>query len=372
MKHSFIFSSNSIRLSWKNWLVVVAILLAIVYTLPKVWGKLEDFDPSTDYRLPYTLSNDYSMFTRWSKHAVSKYPALIIGDSVVWGQYVGMDQTLSHHLNEQVGEDIFANMGVDGTHPAAILGLIENYGKAISNKSVILHLNPLWMSSVKHDLSGKDEFRFNHPRLVPQFVRKPDAYRPSLSQRIGIVAEKNIPFFSWASHVKTNYFENLDLQNWTMQNPYSNPLKAITLEIPVPENKPKSNPTTWFEKSKRKQDFPWVEVEESFQWYSFKKAIEILKARKNRVFVTVGPFNPYILTDESLNRYNDMKSEMEKWLDSEGIAYQSLSDLPSEYYADASHPLKGGYAIIAEELFNNDSFIKWMRRYKNGNGQNAR
>ncbi len=364
MKDSFIFSSNSIRLSWKNWLVVIVILAGILYLLPHVWLRLEKFDPSTGYRVPYILSDDYYMFKRWSKHACSKYPIVIVGDSVVWGQYVAMDRTLSHYLNERAGEDMFANMGVDGTHPAAILGLVKYYGKAVSNKGVILHLNPLWMSSKRHDLSGEEEFRFNHPRLVPQFIGKPACYRPSLSQRIGVALERDVSLFSWTSHIKTNYFENMDLQNWTIQNPYKNPLKAVTLKIPTPENMPKSNPVTWSKRGMKKQNFPWVAVEESFQWDSFKKAIEILKARNNRVFVIIGPFNPYILTDESLSRYNDMKDKIKGWLKEEGISYRSLSDLPGEYYADASHPLKEGYAMIAEELFETESFRKWMRDSK--------
>jgi hypothetical protein len=163
MSNSFIFSSNSIRLSWKNWVIVLVILVLILYLLPKIWQGLEKFEPSTDYRLPYILSDDYWMFTRWSKYACSEYPFVVVGDSVVWGQYVPMDGTLSHYLNERAGEDVFANLGVDGTHPAAIMGLLKHYGGAISDRGVILHLNPLWMSSERHDLSGDKEFRLNHP-----------------------------------------------------------------------------------------------------------------------------------------------------------------------------------------------------------------
>jgi hypothetical protein len=366
MKPSFIFSSNSIRLSWKNWLVVMAVLVGIVYLTPHIWRGLEEFSPSTDYRLPYSLSDDYWMFTRWSKHACSEYPAVVIGDSVVWGQYVSMEGTLSHYLNERTGGDTFANLGVDGTHPAAIMGLVKHYGKAISGKSVILHLNPLWMSSEKHDLSGKDEFSFNHPRLVPQFIRKPDCYRPSLSRRIGVAAERNIPFFSWINHMKTNHFENMDLQSWTIENPYRNPLKATSLEIPAPENRPKSKPISWSERRMKKQEFPWVQVEESFQWASFRGVVETLRARKNDVFVTIGPFNPYILTENSLDRYNVMKKAMEKWLEAEGVACRSLADLPGEYYADASHPLMEGYARIAGELLQAESFQQWLERANKG------
>jgi hypothetical protein len=145
-----------------------------------------------------------------------------------------------------------------------------------------------------------------------------------------------------------------------MENPYKNPLKAITLKIPVPENKPKSKLVIWTERGGQKQNFPWVQPGRSFQWSSFKRAVKILKARDNSVFIVLGPFNPYILTDESLDRYNGIKKEMENWLAEEGISYKSASDLPSEYYADASHPLKEGYARIAGELFMDESFQKWM------------
>lgn len=364
MSNSFTFSSNSIRLSWKHWAVALVIILVIVYLLPVIWQGLEEFGPSTDYRLPYLLSDDYWMFTRWSKHACSEYPFVVVGDSVVWGQYVAMDGTLSYYLNEKSGEDIFANLGVDGTHPAAILGLVKHFGKAISNKRVLLHLNPLWMTSKRHDLSGDKEFRLNHPRLVPQFIPNLACYNPTFAQRVSVAMERKMRFFSWTRHIRANYFENMDIGSWAMENPYRNPLKAITLEIPVPENQPKSRPVSWTERGAKKQNFQWVQAEESFQWSSFKRVIKTLKARNNNIFVLLGPFNPYILTDESLNRYNGMKNEMESWLEDEGIDYRSASDLPSEHYADASHPLKEGYAIIAEELFETESFRQWMEERK--------
>lgn len=367
MNRSFIFSSNSIKLSWRNWIIIAVLLLGIFCFIPRLWSILEKFDTSRDYRLPYSLSNDYWMFRCWSKRASSKYPVLIIGDSVIWGQYVKRDYTLSHYLNERAGEDLFANMGVDGIHPAAMVGLIKYYGKPISSKGVILHLNPLWMSSKKHDLRGEKEFRFNHPRLVPQLIPNLACYRPSFSEIVGVVAERNIPFFSWINHIKMNYFDNMAIQNWTIQNPCKNPLRAITLKTPIPENKPKSKPITWAQRGIKKQEFPWVELKKSFQWSSFKKAIKILKSRNNKVFVLLGPFNPYILTEESLNRYNIMKDKMGRWLKENEIMYYSVPDLPGEFYADASHPLKEGYAKIAKELLENKSFQKWMKNLKGEN-----
>ncbi|MDQ1317372.1 MAG: hypothetical protein QG588_1024, partial [Candidatus Poribacteria bacterium] len=161
----------------------------------------------------------------------------------------------------------------------------------------------------------------------------------------------------------SNYYENMDIGNWSMQYPYKNPISAINFQIPLPENKSHSDPISWMERGMTKQDFPWVPADESFQWNSFKKVINLLQARKNKVFVIIGPFNPYILTDESLNRYKAMKKDMEKWLKDNGISYIAISDLPSEYYADASHPLKEGYAIIAKELIETESFRNWLIRF---------
>ena len=366
MNPSFIFSSNSVRLSWKEWIVAAAILGGILLILPPLWISLEAFDAPPEYRLPYQLSEDYWLFTRWSRYASSIFPALVIGDSVVWGQYVTGEQTLSHYLNQLNGESAFANAGVDGLHPAAMAGLIEYYGKDISGKGVILHYNPLWMSSTKHDLSDEEEFRFNHSALVPQFRTDLACYRPSMGQRIGAVAERTLSFFAWAKHVKSVYFGNMDIPNWTLQNPHSNPLRAITLELPLPENRPKGEPVPWTDRGMQQQDFPWVEPEASFQWESFQNVVETLKARNNAVFVLIGPFNPFVLSEGSLSRYRAMLRGIEARLEENGIAYHSVRDLPSAYYADASHPLEAGYERIVDELYQTDSFQGWIEKMRGG------
>ena len=153
----------------------------------------------------------------------------------------------------------------------------------------------------------------------------------------------------------------MNIQNWTIQNPCKNPLTAITFAIPIPENKAMSKPVSWIERGMKKQGYPWVELEESFQWDSFKKILEILNSRKNKVFVLLGPFNTHMLTEGSLRSFNTMKDEMGKYLKENEVSHYSVPDLPTEYYADASHPLKEGYAKIAEELFEDESFQRWMR-----------
>ena len=56
-----------------------------------------------------------------------------------------------------------------------------------------------------------------------------------------------------------------------------------------------------------------------------------------------------------------MKNNMEKWFKENNVSYYSVPDLPSDYYADSSHPLKEGYEKIAVDLFKIESFKEWLK-----------
>jgi hypothetical protein len=349
------FSSNNIRLSGHEWIIAAIICSVILCLGPVLWGRLEKFNPGSDYRLPYELGNDYWLYGRYCRRASSKYETLVVGDSVVWGHYVSRDNTLSHYLNQNAGRDSFVNLGVDGFHPAALWGLLRYYGRDISGKNVIIHLNPLWMSSAKADLQTEKEYHFNHPELVPQFYPKIPCYKNSFSMRFSAVVERYVPFFGWSSHLRIVYFENMDLPNWTLENPYKNPLGAVTLELPVPNDDLQEH-ISWTEKSITRVEFQWIEPAQSLQWRFFRQTIELLRARNNIVFVVVGPFNEHMLKPESYKTYQKMKSEIETWLRQNNVAYCIPSVLPSELYRDASHPLGQGYTMLAKQLFENQSF----------------
>ncbi|HOV77509.1 MAG TPA: hypothetical protein PLS24_05745, partial [Sedimentisphaerales bacterium] len=162
--------SHSLRLSAVDWIIVGVAMLAILGLAPILWQRCERFEPGDDYRMPYELSSSYWLYSRYSRQACNKRKTLVIGDSVVWGHYVPANQTLSHYLNEFTGRRQFANLGLDGTHPAALEGLLRFYSPKLRGHAVLLHFNPLWMTSPKHDLQTDKEFHFNHPDLVSQFT----------------------------------------------------------------------------------------------------------------------------------------------------------------------------------------------------------
>jgi len=360
------FGSNSIRLNGWEWIVGGTICLALFLVVPGLWAQFETFEPQPDYRVPYLLSSDYWLYNRYCRWACSRFDTLVVGESVIWVHYVSQDNTLSHYLNGNAGRNRFANMGIDGIHPAALTGLLRYYGRAISGKNVILHLNPLWMSSPKHDLQTDKEFRFNHPKLVPQFIPKIPCYKDPCSRRISIAAERYAAFFSWTSHLKISCFEGMDLPTWTLEHPYENPLRAVTHEPPVSADESPNERASWKERGMAQQDFQWVELETSLQWRFFRQAVELLKARGNTVFVLVGPFNEHMFKPESRDSYRTMKDGIEAWLKQNSVPYYMPEALPSELYHDASHPSTEGYATLAKQLFENPSFQSTILRTGTG------
>jgi hypothetical protein len=354
-------ASNAVRLSARQWLAAAAVFLLLAWAIPAGWKRIEPLDAGPDYRVPFSLGNDYWMVQRWIDTAASRDKTLLVGDSVFWGHYVDSRQTLSHYLNELAGEERFANLGVDGIHPAALLGLVEHYGGAIRGRNVVLHCNLLWISSPRHDLSGDKEFAFNHPALVPQFFPRIPCYRESLSERLGNVIDRQVPLLGWARHVEVAYFDNTDLPQWTIEHPKRSPTAAITLKLPSPDELPSPKPDArpWTEQGIGRFNPDWVELDESLQWRFFRETVELLRRRNNRVFVLVGPFNEHMLGEQSCQAYQARKRQVEDWLQENGVPHHVPPPLASPLYADASHPLAEGYATLAGELLDDAEFRKF-------------
>ena len=297
--------SNGIRLTGGQWLGLGLFAVVIVVFAPSLWHHAEKFALEPDYRIPHDLSNDYWLYERFAGLAADHYDTLLIGDSVVWGEYVTRQETLSHYLNELAGQERFANLGLDGAHPLALGGLVEFYAESVSGKNVLLQCNPLWMSSRRADLQDDKANEFNHPRLVPQFAPSVPAYKAEISPRLGILVERRLPLSSWTAHLQQAYYDRTDIPGWTLEHPYDNPLTPLTRGLPPSDNTRRHLPQPWYKSGIAKQDYPWVDLDTSLQWQAFQGVVELLQQRGNRVFVLVGPFNEHLLTPESLRAVSD-------------------------------------------------------------------
>jgi hypothetical protein len=346
--------SNGIRLTLGEWLVVALFALAVGAFAPALWKEVEPFPLEADYRMPHELGNDYWLYERFAGLAAEHYDTLLLGDSVVWGEYVTRQQTLSHYLNELGGRERFGNLGLDGAHPLALGGLVEAYAGRVAGKNVLLQCNPLWMSSPKADLQDDRETNdFNHLRLVPQFVPRIPRYKEEISPRLGILVEQRLPFNKWTNHLQQAYYEQKDIPTWTLEHPYDNPLEPLTRSLPPSDNSLRHLPQPWYQSGIARQDYPWVNPELSLQWQGFQRMVETLQRRGNRVFVLVGPFNEHLLTPASLQRYEQVKATIAAWLRGKQVAHAVPPPLPSALYGDASHPLAAGYAQLARQLLEN-------------------
>jgi hypothetical protein len=355
-KDNAMLNSNAVWLTGRQWLIVAVLLVALFVSAPLLWTRVETFEPGPDYRIPYALSSDYWRYARHCRVASRHGKIPVIGDSVIWGHYVRPDQTLSHYLNDVVGEERFANLGLAGAHPAALGGLIEHDAGDISGQAVVLHFNPLWISSATHDLQTTKEFHFNHPKLVPQFRPRIPCYKASFSARLSVVMERAVPLLRWIAHLRIAHLDGMDLPAWTLQNPYENPLAALIEPLAEPESTEAEAAITWLDKGGSKRDMGWVDLDGSLQWLLFRRAVERLRGRGNRVFVLVGPFNEHMLTAENAVAYCTLKGQIERWLIENHIPHLMATPLAAELYADSSHPLAEGYALLAQQLTADPAF----------------
>jgi hypothetical protein len=340
--------SNAVRLKAREWIGVILFGMAVVVFAPSLWERVETFDPGPDFRIPDDLKTDYWLYDRWTHLAGARADVLVLGDSVPWGLYVPSEETLSHYLNVEFGGTRCANLGVNGMHPVALVGLLEHYAGGVTGKKVLLQCNPLWLTSVEQDLQDEELPReIFHSQLIPQFSPGIPRYRAEkveVTTRLGIVIGRQVPFLSGGQHLQLAYFNQKSIPAWTLDHPKDDPIGQLTGGLKMPKDElPLRRELT-------AANFKWLDPDHSLQWHSFQTAVAILQQRGNHVFVLLGPFNEHILTAASRERYQEVKQTMENWLMDKNVPHLAPAVLQRELYGDASHPLAAGYRMLAREL----------------------
>jgi hypothetical protein len=296
----------------------------------------------------------------------------------VWGEYVLPEGTLSHFLSQEASDpEAFVNAGVNGMFPLAQEGLVRYYGRALHRQRTLLHCNLLWLSSPQADLQSAKEESFNHARLVPQFYPRIPCYRAEANERLSAVVARHVGLVSWLGHVQSAYFGGRSILSWTLlddggeppryPNACRNPWSQIAMTVPTapaedPQRGPKSDRhRPWSAHGGGPTSFDWVKLETSLQWGAFQRLVRLLRARDNQVLVVVGPFNEHMLTADSRAAYLELRAGVIAWLKANAVPTVVPALLPSELYADASHPLTDGYARLAHALSADPTFRHWLQ-----------
>jgi hypothetical protein len=241
----------------------------------------------------------------------------------------------------------------------------------------VVQFNFLWLTSPKADLSSDKEQHFNHSGLVPQFTPRIPCYHADANERLSAIVQRNVTFLQWVGHMQNAYFDQKSVLNWTLAddggspphypNVYRNPLAQISLTVPSaptddPERGPKSlRHKAWSAEGQGPTRFEWVSLDASLQWHAFQRLVKQLRVRGNSVFVVLGPFNEHMLVEDNKPTYRKLCEEISQWLAQNQISNAMPETLPSELYADASHPLTQGYQLLAKEMFADSQFQSWLK-----------
>jgi hypothetical protein len=108
--------------------------------------------------------------------------------------------------------------------------------------------------------------------------------------------------------------------------------------------------------------FEWVALDKSVQWAAFQRLVQVLRQRGNDVLVIVGPFNEHMIAPEQRPTFHGLRDGIAAWLASERVPAIVPPTLASSLYADASHPLTEGYAELARQLSQDQTFRNWLAK----------
>lgn len=343
----------------KNLNYIIIPLLALILSsavIPFIIPLTSTASFTENYRIPYSMGDDYYLYKIYSEYTASGKSIPFIGDSVIWGHYTDSESTLPAELNRLNKNIKFSNMGLDGIHPAAMNGLISNYGGRFKNRKIIAGINLLWMSSPRHDLTGPVNIEINHSRLLSQFSPEIPSYKPPFEEKLTALVSRSIPVFSWIEHIRLTRLADKNFYRWTMENPEKSAMEYFSrkeddFKAPVGINPDRM----------QEQNIEWITPDKSLQWRFMIDTLALLKNNGNNVAAVITPFNTYMMTENSRKRYFSILSEMEWQLREKGIVPVVPLILPKKYFADSSHPTAGGYRIIAEDIMKNREFAEFIR-----------
>jgi hypothetical protein len=355
--------SVELRLRCRDWGWVAAILLLVAWTLPRAWKWVEGFQAEGDWRVPSDLTEDYWLVNRWADEVAERSNVLVVGDSVVWGEFASPDETMSKYLTEWSPNIRFSNGGLKGLCPLAMPALLEDVISSDRQKGVVLHFNPIWMTSPQRDLREEQPTQVNHQMLLPQLWPNLPAYQPDWNTRIGNLVGRKFRLTQWSNHLRLDDFKGLDFQSWTLEHPAELPFQAIDLAPPEPRN----GPASFYRASARpprKSTYDWVglgdEAQGSFQLAGFKRAVQSLRSQGCPVFCLIGQLNPEMQTEASLEEEREIQEGLAEWLDQQQVLFARLP-VQAEWMADSSHPLPEGYRAQAESLWRASEFQTWLQ-----------
>ncbi len=373
--------ANTQRLSGRGWGIALLVMVLMWTLVPKLYTPNLNLEHARQFRIPFSLSEDYSIYRSYAEQTDAAageniINCVMLGDSVVWGEYVAKTDTWSAELtriwNASKSENDPAqpsiqiwNFGLNGAHPTALRGLIRHHGKWDSRTALILHFNPLWITSPERDLSTFKPAPFNHPALAPQFRDRPKVYKENFGERLRVAIGQRAGFLLWAQGMRIRHLNGYDWGGWVMENPDALPWDPEFVKKTDEMWRDQGiregvEAVSWEDQGIPRQSLEWVALEESYQWSQFLKLLDELQDQERRTLVILGPLNPWIMKEADLQQYNKILDQVEITLTEKSISCWRPDSIASELYADTSHPLAKGYTQLAEQALSSETWKNWI------------
>ena len=299
----------------------------------------------------------------------------MLGDSVVWGEYVLPDGTLSHFLNQRSGR---ARPVHQLRRQRPVPAGAGRAGRRLRPGAA----PPESDRALQRALDDQPEGRPEHDegRAVQPFPAGAAVLRRAFPATGPTPTSGSAPSSSAtsASRLGRASAERLlrpeEHPEWTLDddgsdpphypNAWKNPLAQITLTVPAaPPNDPQRGPASPRHK-------PWTEApgHDSIGWSSTPRSsgapssasLATLRQRGNDVLVLLGPFNEHMWPRRTAPPTGQLRDGIAAWLTAKPDRHASSPrPLPSALYADASHPLTAGYELLAQRICHSEHLPKW-------------
>lgn len=354
--------SIAIPMSLRTWQVVVVVALLVVIAVPRFMARVERFKPTRDWRTPVAVTEDYWQWSRWKERAESQGDVLVVGDSVVWGEFAKPSETLSAQLSVQAqatsNSTTFANLGLKGLYPIALRSLLQH---SPPRGRTLVWFNPIWMTSPRRDLQESNPDGLNHTQLVPIW-NSPPADTANLEQRLGRWTGLRFEPWRWREHWKLDDLEGRDFATWSIKHPNRWPWQATDWSVQIPLDAPQSalpmRRASEGTRPERLRSYDWVSVDESLQAGAFEGMIADLAQRDVEFCVVVGRLSPAGRTQECVEREREIAQAIAERCEALGVL-TLFASAEEAWMADASHPSPEGYRVQAQELWSEPKFRDW-------------
>ena len=363
------FGVNEMRLNARQWLAALAIFLACAVAMPRIWKRVERFD--TGQRLPHPLRAEQRLLALPAASGADLGSSERAGAGRLGG--LGRIRAAGRHA------DAFSE---PGERPAGPLRQLRRQrrlpagdggaDRALRRGAAQPQGHRPLQRAVDEQPEGRPErerggdFQPLAAGAAVVHARFP-VTGPMPPTRLNVVAERSIGLLGWVNIWTASTIDQLSIPRWTLEedgsdpprcpNAWRNPLAQITLTVPgEPARRPAARPrqpaAQALERRRQRADALRLgQPGQSLQWQAFQRSIGLLRSRGNDVLVILGPFNESMVAEDQRPALHRMRDGIAAWLTSHQIPHIVPDALPSDLYADASHPLTEGYALLARRIW---------------------